>query len=83
MIRRAALAIGLLLFAAGLACAESHTVQPGENLYLIAKQHGISINSLVRYNGITDQRLIRPGTALEIPPPASAAPESNGGVRRG
>jgi len=73
---KASLAAGLLLSGWGLARAESYTVQPGENLYVIAKQRGVSVNDLVRCNRITDQRLIRPGMTLEIPAPASAASQN-------
>ena len=77
MIRRAILATALLALACTAACADAHTVKPGENLYVIAKQYGVSVTALVRHNGITNQRLIRPGMVLEIPADAgSPAPEN-------
>lgn len=71
MMRRAPmmlLAAGALLAACLAAGADSHTVQPGENLYVIAKHYGVGVDSLARCNGIHDQRLVRPGMVVQLPP---------------
>src|SRR5690606_17626457 len=45
----------------------SYTVQPGDSLYAIARQNGVSLTDLERYNGIEDSRRVRPGTRLRLP----------------
>lgn len=45
----------------------THTVQSGENLFRIALAYGVTVNSLMAANGITDVRFLRSGTVLIIP----------------
>jgi murein DD-endopeptidase MepM/ murein hydrolase activator NlpD len=45
----------------------SHTVAPGETIYHIAHQYGISTDSLMAANGVTDPRELRVGQDLVIP----------------
>ncbi len=49
--------------------ATQHTVAPGETLYRIALQHGISLNELLSANNLTEAQApsIRTGTVLTIP----------------
>lgn len=54
--------------------AATHTVSPGENLYAISRNYGISLNSLMEANGISDP-MIYPGQQLYIPDSAT-----NGGT---
>ena len=61
----------------------SHTVAPGDTVYHIAHQYGVSTDSLMAANGLTDPRdlqvgqvLIIPGTGFEdaaIPPAEASA----------
>lgn len=51
----------------------SYTVQPGDSLYAIARQNGVSLTDLERYNGIQDLRRVRPGTRLRLPGGAAEA----------
>ena len=44
-----------------------HTVQPGENLFRIALAYGVTVDSLMAANGITDVRFLRSGAVLIIP----------------
>ena len=44
-----------------------HTVQPGETLYRIALQYGVSADQIAAANGLADPSLIYPGQALIIP----------------
>ncbi|MDF9409583.1 MAG: Spore cortex-lytic enzyme precursor [Pelotomaculum sp. PtaB.Bin013] len=53
--------------------AAIHSVQPGESLYSISIDYGVSLNSLLEANGIQDS-LIYPGQQLYVP-----EGESNGG----
>lgn len=53
--------------------SDSYTVQPGDSLYAIARQNGISLSDLERHNGIEDSRRVRPGTVLKIPGRAGAS----------
>ena len=48
--------------------AKSHIVKKGETLTLIARQHGVSINSLVQNNGIKDPDIILTGQKLIVNP---------------
>lgn len=45
----------------------THVVQPGENLYSIAARYGVSVQQIMRTNGITDPNMIFVGTVLRIP----------------
>lgn len=47
-----------------------HLVTPGQNLAIIADQHGLSIEALAKANGLTEISLIFPGQKLLIPVPA-------------
>jgi murein DD-endopeptidase MepM/ murein hydrolase activator NlpD len=45
----------------------SHTVRQGESLYAIARDNGVKLSDLERYNGISDSRKVMPGTVLKVP----------------
>jgi membrane-bound lytic murein transglycosylase D len=49
-----------------------HSVHEGENLWLIARQHGISVATLKRINGLQSD-LVKPGQRLLLPTGATAA----------
>ena len=75
-----AIALGLAL---GFACetpapssrgAAVHVVQRGENLYRIALHYGVSVEALMRANGIRDARALEVGTRLAIPGARRSAP---------
>lgn len=44
-----------------------HVVRPGETLWLIARQYGVTVEAIVQLNGISDADRIEVGDALEIP----------------
>jgi LysM repeat protein len=44
----------------------AHTVAPGETLGGIADRYGLSLDDLVRWNGIADPDHIRPGQLIEL-----------------
>ena len=53
-----------------------HTVQPGENLYRIARRYGTSVQAILQANGLADPALITVGQKLIIPNiPATTEPE--------
>ncbi|UYO95935.1 LysM peptidoglycan-binding domain-containing protein [Microbacterium sp. M28] len=57
--------------------AATHTVQAGETVWAIARQHGLRSADLVAWNGLGADALIRPGQVLRLTPgaaPASTAP---------
>ncbi len=57
-----------LLAAAGIVRADTvHVVQPGDSLYRIALQYGVTIDAIVEANNITNPRLIVVGHELVIP----------------
>lgn len=46
---------------------QRHTVQPGENLTIIARRYSISPDELASFNNIQNPDQIRPGQVLKIP----------------
>ncbi|MCI8609314.1 MAG: LysM peptidoglycan-binding domain-containing protein [Firmicutes bacterium] len=48
-------------------CCMTHTVCPGDTLYLIAKKHGIKLDALMRANPNIDPYNLLIGTQLCIP----------------
>jgi LysM repeat protein len=46
----------------------THTVQPGQNLYRIALQYGLTWQELAEYNNITNPNAIYVGQVIRIPP---------------
>jgi murein DD-endopeptidase MepM/ murein hydrolase activator NlpD len=62
-------AAGVVVLAAGPAAAADHTVQPGESLVSIARQHGVSVGDLVRLNGLPNPDHLLVGTTLHVPSP--------------
>jgi murein DD-endopeptidase MepM/ murein hydrolase activator NlpD len=50
-------------------------VQPGENLYRIALHYDVSVEALMRENGIRDPRALEVGTRLRIPGAKRTAPK--------
>src|SRR5579862_9345855 len=47
--------------------AEAYTVRPGDTLWAIAQRNGVSVQDLVRANGISDPSTIYPGEQIAIP----------------
>ncbi len=45
----------------------SYTVRPGDTISGIAQSHGISDETLISFNDISDVRFLRPGQELQIP----------------
>ncbi len=45
---------------------DKHTVQPGENLALIAKKYNVRLSSLMRWNDLSIKSIIHPGDELII-----------------
>jgi LysM repeat protein len=72
------LSLALLLVLVTSAYAQDgqtvHIVQPGETLYRIGLQYGVSVDQLVAANGLIDPSLIYPGQKLIIP--VAALPRS-------
>src|SRR6476659_955188 len=59
--------VGVVVLSAGPAFAADHTVEPGENLVGIARQHGVTVADLVRINGLGDPNHVVAGTTLHLP----------------
>lgn len=55
---------------------ETYTVQPGDMLARIARNHGTTTGQLAKLNGISDPSLIRVGQKLRLPLPSAPARES-------
>jgi len=45
----------------------SHVVQPGENLWSIAARYGVSVQQIMRANGITNPNMIFVGSVIQVP----------------
>ena len=46
----------------------TYRVQRGDTIWDIAVAHGLSADALLRYNGMSQRALIRPGDEVQIPP---------------
>jgi LysM repeat protein len=51
-----------------------HTVEPGESLWSIAAQDGLSVDELAAANGLSPDAMLVAGTTVLIPPAAPAPP---------
>lgn len=62
----------------GSDCPKAHVVQPGENLFRVGLQYGLSWVVLAQYNGITNPNNITAGQIIQIPcegaPPPTVTP---------
>ena len=57
-----------LLLAAGIARADTvHVIQPGDSLYRISLQYGVTVDAIVQANNIVNPNLIIAGQELVIP----------------
>ncbi len=65
----ASLALLLALSVSGPVYADDtvHTVAPGENLTLIARRYGLTLQELLAYNGIVNPNIVFVGQQIEIP----------------
>ncbi|CUS06058.1 putative Lysozyme [Candidatus Promineifilum breve] len=61
------LALMLLLFAAIVRADTVHVIQPGDSLYRISLQYGVTIDAIVQANNIVNPNLIVAGHELIIP----------------
>lgn len=52
----------------------THIVQSGQTLWTIAALHGLTLEQLLTFNGLSETAVIRPNDALWIVPPATAVP---------
>ncbi len=43
-----------------------HTVRSGDSLWSIARKYKVKLNDLIRWNGLQQKTLIRPGQSLKI-----------------
>lgn len=80
--RRARAAASALLAAALFACASAppsggvvHVLRPGENLYRLSRYYGVSVDDIVRANGIRDVSDVPVGARLMIPGTDRTPPE--------
>jgi LysM repeat protein len=73
-----ALVVCLFVVTTAHAQAQTHVVQPGENLFRIGLRYGITVDQLMRANGLTSiyiyagQTLVIPGGDTPAPAPAPA-----------
>jgi LysM repeat protein len=55
-----------------------YTIQEGQTIWEVAVTHGLTVDQLLEYNGLTRQDVILPGTVLRLIPPEenAATPET-------
>ncbi len=58
----------------------TYVVQPGDNLFRIALRHGLTMETLAAYNGITNPSLIYVGQVIRIPAGGTTPNPSPGGT---
>ncbi|GAB4470601.1 MAG: hypothetical protein Kow00124_06880 [Anaerolineae bacterium] len=70
--------IALLVAATGVSIAQAqnrtHTVQPGDTLFSIARRYGVTVQDIAFANGITNPALIYVGQVLIIPGGSGGTP---------
>jgi membrane-bound lytic murein transglycosylase D len=49
-----------------------YTVRRGDTLWDISRSHGISVDDLYRWNGLTSRSILRPGQRLNVAEPGGA-----------
>ena len=73
---RALLFIALCIRPPSISAETIHRLKQGETLYSLARDYGVSLDALIRRNGITNPSSLSVGTQLYIPGSSPAAPES-------
>src|ERR1700750_1160540 len=73
----AALIVAALLPAAP-ALGATHLVAPGETLWGIAQNNGMSAGAVAAANGLSPEARVVAGTSLTIPAPGATAPAASG-----
>jgi soluble lytic murein transglycosylase-like protein len=74
--RHAVAGVGLLSMTAPAA----YTVQPGDTLSEVAREHGTSVEALAAENGIEDPDHLVAGTSLEVPEAGATADDAAAGA---
>lgn len=77
---RALLFIALCIRPPSISAETIHRLKQGETLYSLARDYGVSLDALIRRNGITNPSSLSVGTRLYIPGSSPAAPESGASV---
>ncbi len=58
-----------------------HVVQPRDTVGSIAKQYGVSVSEVLRWNRLEEQARIRPGDRLRVADVRPSVPDGRGGFR--
>jgi lipoprotein NlpD len=66
---------------AGIAPPDVHVVRPRETVGSIARQYGVSVGDVIRWNRLERQARIRPGDRLRVATRPSVEPDGQGGFR--
>jgi len=69
------------LAASAASAAQTHIVQPGDTLWALASQYGVSVEAIARANALTDVDRLRLGQRLTIP--LVGTRRATAGVRKG
>ncbi|WP_342641776.1 peptidoglycan DD-metalloendopeptidase family protein [Rhodoligotrophos ferricapiens] len=59
------------------------TVRPGQTLYAVARENGVSVNQLVAVNGLTPPYAVKPGQVLRLPSGNTSSASTYGGGATG
>jgi len=78
-VRAAAATLGGVALTLGAvpAHADDYVVQPGDTVWDLAQQHGVSVDAIVAANGLANPHLIRIGARLTIPASGAMAPTAS------
>jgi LysM repeat protein len=61
--------------------AEVHVVRPRDTLASIARQYGVSVGNVVRWNNLESEDSIRPGDRLRVTAQSPSTELAQGGFR--
>ncbi len=67
--------------AAGTAAGGTYVVKPGDTLYKIARANGVDVDTLKRWNGMTDSNVLSVGQVLKLSAPSTGVAAAPIGAR--
>lgn len=68
-------------FVAARSTTKTHTVKSGDTLGHIARDHGVSLSNLLKWNGLKASTTIYPGDTLDLGPASSSGTSSKTGTK--
>lgn len=75
MIKKIFASLIFILFLSNAFSDTVHVIKKGETIYLLSKKYGVSMSTILEYNGIKDATKIVVGQKIKIPPTSSLSPK--------